>query len=558
MAGIAFCTSLVLAQQPTPTLAYADQGTNWTPAARAQFYSGNQGSELIPLAWANALTSQDGSPFMADALARYGYLPNPDSPDHLPVGFTVDTDTETSYLGMTCAACHTRQIDVDGQDVRIDGAPALSDFQAFLTDLRHAVSNLLASPSAFASFATKVLGPNPTPTQTSTLRSAVQQWDQTQGAFFDNALPTEPWGVGRLDAVSMIFNRISALDIGNPGNSTGLSKADAPVRYPFIWDAPTQDHTQWPGFAPNGDNLFALTRNLGEVYGVFAHFEVKRAPVGREYLAVNSAKIENLIHLEELVGAMGAPKWRWSLDPDRVARGGVIFRDKCESCHGERTGEKRLIPDRRTWATPLVDVGTDTREYSVLKRSSRTGLLRGEIFPPMGGDEKQVKQLQTVVIQTLIHYFAKHPDSFQSLFPAQTPLALRQSAQSPQALGEIKNAYHQDNSAGSFKYEARVLHGVWAVAPYLHNGSVQSLAQLLTPQEQRLASFPLGNRFDTQAVGLAKAQPGSAVRTTTGCDPKAGADLGTGNSRCGHSGALYGTDLPDDQKRDLIEFLKQY
>ncbi|WP_349770486.1 hypothetical protein [Bradyrhizobium barranii] len=30
-------------------------------------------------------------------------------------------------------------------------------------------------------------------------------------------------------------------------------------------------------------------------------------------------------------------------------------------------------------------------------------------------------------------------------------------------------------------YEARVLQGIWAAAPYLHNGSVPTLAELLKP-----------------------------------------------------------------------------
>ena len=38
-------------------------------------------------------------------------------------------------------------------------------------------------------------------------------------------------------------------------------------------------------------------------------------------------------------------------------------------------------------------------------------------------------------------------------------------------------------------YESRVLQGIWAAAPYLHNGSVQSLAQLLTSPAQRLSTF---------------------------------------------------------------------
>jgi hypothetical protein len=65
----------------------------------------------------------------------------------------------------------------------------------------------------------------------------------------------------------MILNRATGLDLGLPGN---LVKADAPVRYPFIWDASRQDRTQSTGAAPNGTYLRAMARNTGEVFGYSA------------------------------------------------------------------------------------------------------------------------------------------------------------------------------------------------------------------------------------------------------------------------------------------------
>ena len=54
-----------------------DQGMNWTADARNDFYSRDQGSEIIPLSWITALKQQKNRQFlMAASLARYGYLPN--------------------------------------------------------------------------------------------------------------------------------------------------------------------------------------------------------------------------------------------------------------------------------------------------------------------------------------------------------------------------------------------------------------------------------------------------------------------------------------------------
>ena len=51
-------------------------------------------------------------------------------------------------------------------------------------------------------------------------------------------------------------------------------------------------------------------------------------------------------------------------------------------------------------------------------------------------------------------------------------------------------------------YLAPPLYGVWANAPYLHNGSVPTLHDMLRPHAERPASFHVGNReLDPVKVG---------------------------------------------------------
>src|SRR5262245_37136654 len=132
------------------------QGTpeGWT----TQFYTVSQGSSIMPLDWIRALKLPDGSPFMADSLRRYGFLPNDDnlaklpnddSPAKLPVGFTSAKVFGQQVIGMNCAACHTREIEVSGIRYRIDGGPAIIDLQTFFSDLDSAVGRVLYDP-AFA------------------------------------------------------------------------------------------------------------------------------------------------------------------------------------------------------------------------------------------------------------------------------------------------------------------------------------------------------------------------------------------------------------------------
>jgi len=95
-----------------------------------------------------------------------------------------------------------------------------------------------------------------------------------------------------------------------------------------------------------------------------------------------------------------------------------------------------------------------------------------------------------------------------------------------------------------------VLEGVWAVAPYLHNGSVPSLAELLKPAAERVKSFKIGPDYDIENVGLAAQQTKfDYTLQTTDCS-----DRNSGNSRCGHE---YGTKLSPEEKRALLEYLKE-
>ncbi|MGB8898295.1 MAG: di-heme-cytochrome C peroxidase, partial [Methylocella sp.] len=264
----------VRAADSNPVL--VDQGPNWTPTTRADFYTQDQGSRIMPLSWLEALKQAGGSPFLADSLGRYGYLPNPANSNGLPVGFTASGPQGSQFAGMTCAACHTRQISVDGTEYRIDGGPAIVDFQTFLTDLDAAVKRVLGDDATFQTFARAVLGvAAPQPDDVVALKENVKAWYLRYNTLITLGLPmapSPPWGPSRLDAVGMIFNRLTGLDLGPPPSfliPDNIKHADAPTRYPFLWNAARQDKTQWPGFAKNGIDLLGLARNLGEVYGVF-------------------------------------------------------------------------------------------------------------------------------------------------------------------------------------------------------------------------------------------------------------------------------------------------
>lgn len=498
---------------------------------------------------------------MAESLGRYGYLPNEASrPAGLPVGFTVANGINGQEIGMNCSACHTRQIEVAGASYRIDGGPGIVDFQSFLADLDVAVNTILTNRQAFSDFAHAVLGPASTSKDKEKLREAVKAWHLPYHTLIKRALPTPPWGPARLDAVSMIFNRLAGLDIGPPPTymiPENIQPAIAPVRYPFLWNAAIQDKTQWPGFASNGNDILGLSRNLGEVYGVFGVFHPKKDAwrlLGIDYLSNNSAEFQGLGALEDLVKKIGPPKWPWTVDQALATKGKAIYartteNGGCVACHGITPGPTRFL-DRKTWNTPIMDVDTDSREYEVLGRTVKTGVLEGAKIPflakPLKPVDTAFNVLATSVLGSILQHYVPvlmktkdeaQVESLKSPFPAETE-SLRDAFVAPAVPAKP-----------SYAYESRVLEGIWAAAPYLHNGSVPTLAELLKPAAERASSFKVGPAYDTVNIGIAADQTKfDYTLQTTDCS-----DRNSGNSRCGHE---FGTTLSAEEKKALLEYLK--
>lgn len=103
-------------------------------------------------------------------------------------------------------------------------------------------------------------------------------------------------------------------------------------------------------------------------------------------------------------------------------------------------------------------------------------------------------------------------------------------------------------------YANAPLDGLWLRAPYLHNGSVPTLWDLLQPAAQRPKVFYRGNDlYDPRRVGFVSDQATGNGRAFFAFDTAL-----PGNRNSGHEGAAYGTDLPDADKWALLEYLKTF
>ncbi|MFT7314407.1 MAG: hypothetical protein ACI9J5_002550, partial [Paraglaciecola sp.] len=106
-------------------------------------------------------------------------------------------------------------------------------------------------------------------------------------------------------------------------------------------------------------------------------------------------------------------------------------------------------------------------------------------------------------------------------------------------------------------YKARPLNGIWATAPYMHNGSMANLYQTLLPEDKRETSFYVGsNKFDSELVGFKTPKTGNQFLYKTDA---------VGNSNAGHSGDSFTKtlgqdgqwrDFTDAERFELIEYMK--
>ena len=554
-----------------PVVSYAEQG--WTPADRDIFYTTGQGSLMMPYAWFKALRRLDvDEPFGADQLQRYGYLPNARStrnPEGLPVGFVIDGNTTTGVLGMSCAACHTAQVEYQKDGVlhalRLDGAPANADFQSFLIDLTAAARATLNDPARLAAFAKTVLGAGHSQAQADRLKKSYGDWVGQFGEFMDLSLPPSPWGPGRLDAFGMIFNRVAGRDLGIKEN---FKVADAPVSYPFLWNASRQDRTQWNGGVPNGLFIQGLARNTGEVFGVFANLKPSRRLPGVTppliWYGDNSAHLAGLQTLEEQIVKLRPPPWPrelFGLDEALATRGETLFNEHCLTCHSDKPSDRVL----GAWDTPVVAVGTDPKMVKNAGRKVDPGILKGALVPspPIGlkleSQSEAPDVLAVAVIGTLIDAFRGTPSQQQGVWRALRADADKIGEVKPRDLlripdiikSKLSGLFRNQASEDSAAYESRSLHGIWGTAPYLHNGSVPNLWELLMPPSQRKSTFAVGSRvFDPKNVGYATDQ--SPFKNATFVTDPANAN---GNGNGGH---VYGTSLTEDERWAIIEYLKKH
>ncbi|HTM50215.1 MAG TPA: di-heme-cytochrome C peroxidase [Bryobacteraceae bacterium] len=526
-----------------PAAAYSPNG--WSDAERAEYYHLSEGSELLPYAvLANVISTKTGKPFL-EGMARFGFLPDsvgPSNPHGMPVGLTAAPSRSSlnqglEMVGFNCAACHTGQLTYRGSVLRIDGAPALINLQGYQIEFRDSLDATLKDPKKLFTLLVAMSRQQKAPPpenidQYAGDPSLVSAGDTPARSTADpnfHSLPSKtadapaparksPGFAQRLrDNLTILKARLAYLNHGKlilDGTEPGPGRVDAfgaarnflfpkqamkmqsPVSFPFIWGVPdpaAQPDGQITWIHYDGNTNSILERNIGQALGMGAVYDPRTFE--------STLRIANLHRLEALTRKLSPPKWPAALlgpiDQAKAAGGEKVFNAKCQGCH-----QDSLIP--------LMEIGVDPNRANSFGQNVGAVSFPDGIAPLLAGLKKRAFEDDGI-------------------------------SEPQRAAMDAKKVVWRSTG----KYKARRLQGVWATAPYLHNGSVPTLYHLLHP-EQRPSQFNVGNReYDPQRVGYRSDLPGWLFNSTQ-----------PGNSNIGHSGDRFGTNLPEEQKAQLLEYLK--
>ncbi len=579
----------------------AELNQGWDKEVRQLFWFTSQGSRIMPYSWFMWLEQADNNNLFrnTDHMEMLRYLPMSSSeknPAGLPIGFALDQDKKSgeAWVGLTCAACHTNQIDYKGTRMLIEGAPTLANFVKFFSALVDSLDKTNNDKEKFTRFAKKVLGNEYSEMNANELHRELAEitFKLAQRRIVNDLpsdYPADFTSYGRLDAFGNIQNAASAFALHDLTNNNAPT---APVSYPFLWGTHQSDVVQWNGSAPNTPVIGPLIRNIGEVVGVFGDLDMRQAPWWRQLLGQKveysaTVNMHNLGKLESWIKQLQSPDWfdkNINLPPvDMVksAKGGILYKELCADCH-------HVIPRNqqsnkyKAKMTSLAEVGTDpamaiNADYHMAKtlllEGTKSSILLGDKFaatapaielavngvigvvlkdpikaleagliPELDYSKRDYEKALKDAMEKQLNNFKSGTDSMKDL--------LEKHIEERKAAKKSDISVSKTPDLNKLAYKARPLNGIWATAPYLHNGSVPNLWELLKKPEDRITEFWVGSReFDPVNVGFDITQGLSKFNVY-----KPGTkNIMPGNSNRGHH---YGTDLSDDDKRSLIEYMK--
>lgn len=198
-------------------------------------------------------------------------------------------------------------------------------------------------------------------------------------------------------------------------------------------------------------------------------------------------------HILAFIESLEPPSYPYPVDAEKAGRGQVLFNERCAECHG-RYGAESTYPEL---VVDIDVVGTDRVRLDALTPEHRRWTERGWLS--RYGEDPVVAE-----------------------------------------------------PAG---YLAPPLNGIWASAPYLHNGSVPTLWHLMHPEQRPHVWRRSREGYDRERVGLVlDAEGGSLSKAADEAEKRRYYDATRiGMSNEGHE---FFDNMTDGEKAALLEYLK--
>jgi hypothetical protein len=476
------------------------QTPGWSAQDQQDFLYGSMGNEFVPERVLRAFFRTYPDLFPGGDLAAFGVLPAPGR--EWPVGFSRRAVAHLGgqpSIGLNCAGCHLNEFREATQTpgIWLIGPPAAFDVYAFSGALAVAMART-TEPATMVRF----LGAyrpdlrGRIATGADAIRAAVAADPMTSKGMAPDSLHAitaaeldadDPAALSR-SMLKLLYNMRTALHLPEqlpPPVPTlpGPGRTDAfAVLSVGLLEIPARfDAPVKYGFPWNLDRRTWSHWDGNSRDALSRNIE---ATLGLGAPTSDGGSLLDITLVKrqtDLTRAIRPPRFPWPIDAAAAARGATHYRARCAACHDDVPEEQRLH---------VIDaLGTDPNRARFFDRT--------------------------------------------------------QAERTNAWLGRLKvRGYTPDTSAyrSTGQYRAPELDAAWARAPYLHNGSVRTMWDLLQPPARRPVTFRRGSRvFDASTLGFA--DDGVFVFDTRI----------SGNSNAGHD---YGTDLGDEAKRDLIEFLK--
>jgi len=203
---------------------------------------------------------------------------------------------------------------------------------------------------------------------------------------------------------------------------------------------------------------------------------------------------DNLQRVRDWIWTLPPPKYPWPVDQAMASRGAPLYQQLCASCHADNRFRDGVIAGSRVGQVePLRIIGTDPYRFN-------------SYTPAFASNQ-----------------YSLYPDS----------------------------PYRFTHFRKTNGYANHPLDGIWLRAPYLHNGSVPTLRDLLDAPESRPKMFYRGyDVYDQAKLGFVSDVAAADGQVFTRYDTSV-----PGNANTGH---VYGTTLSDDDKRAIVEYLKTF